>query len=67
MIEEAQERVTQHTKELAITREPTGMKAVKLSYPVGINDKSSMPVNGSLQPPQRDRYPLRWVSTNDTM
>jgi hypothetical protein len=63
MIEEAL-----HTQRgLAITRETTGMKAVKMSYPIGIHDRSAMPVNGSQPPSHKDRYPLRWVITNDTM
>jgi hypothetical protein len=39
--------VTEHKKLLAITRETTGMKAMKLSHPTGIHDKTAMPV-GSL-------------------
>jgi len=43
------------------------MKAVKLLYPIGIHDKTPMPVYGSLRPLQKDRYPPCWVITIDTM
>jgi hypothetical protein len=55
--EEVQNCVTEHKKMLAFTRETKGMKAVKLLHPIGIHDKAAMPVNGSLRPPQKGRYP----------